>query len=412
MNFAARSTGPVAAWLVVAVLAMGAGYARLAPCLSGGWQKQIELSAVCYSDIAVIYEARGGQFPAMPYRNYIFEYPVGTGGFVYATSVVTAGLQELGAPGRDTFVYFTLSALLLALCAIAAIRWTTVLPGTRRGDVAYLSVGMAALGFINWDLLPVALTAAAVFAWSRNQPLACGALIGWGAATKAYPALLLVALLFICMRERQLRVFAGVAASAALTWMALNIGYLIGPLHSGWTLFYTFSFHREASLGTVWHLLDHTLPGHWPGDHLDIAVALSLTTMTLGIAALALLAPRKPTLGQLTFLTLAAFLLTSKTWSPQYGLWLLPFPVLTRLPWRVLIAWLLADLAFYVAGMWYVNWQIHGPGPKVDFDQALVVVGIHWVALAAVCGLVVRDILRAPPEEAPSSQSSPAVAPT
>jgi uncharacterized membrane protein len=410
MNLTVRSTGHVAAWLVVAVLAMGAGYARLTPCLAGGWDKPVELGAVCYSDIAIIYERRGGQFPAMPYRNYIFEYPVGTGGFVYATSAVTAGLQKLGAPGGDTFVYFTLSALLLAMCGVAAVRWTTAVPGTRRGDVAYLSFGLAAMAFVNWDLLPVALTAAAVYAWTRKQPLACGALIGWGAATKAYPVLLLVALLLICMRERQFRVFAQVAVAAVLTWLALNIGYLVGPLHSGWTLFYTFSFHREASLGTVWHLLDHTLPGHWAADHLTLLVSASLTALTLGIAALALLAPRTPTLGQLTFLMVAAFLLTSKTWSPQYGLWLLPFAVLTRLPWRVLIGWLVADLAFYVAGMWYVNWQIHGAGPKVDFDQALVVVGIHWAALAAVSGLVVRDMLQRQPEEARSGHGSIAVA--
>jgi uncharacterized membrane protein len=382
---------------VVAVLAMAAGYARLTPCVAGGWQKPIEIGAVCYSDIAVIYEARGGQFPAMPYRNYIFEYPVGTGGFVYATAALTAGLQELGAPGGDTFVYFTLSALLLAACGIAAIRWTATLPGARRGDVAYLSIGLAAMAFINWDLLPVALTAAAVLAWTRGHPLACGALIGWGVATKAYPVLLLVALLLICVRERQLRVFARVAAVAAIAWALLNIGYIVGPLHSGWTLFYTFSFNREASLGTVWHLLDHALPGTGPGASLDMAVAIALAVLTLGIAALALLAPRPPTLGQLMFLTLAAFLLTSKTWSPQYGLWLLPFAVLTRLPWRVLIAWLLVDLAFYVAGMWYVNWQIHGPGPELDLDQTLVVVGIHWVALAAVSAMVVRDVLRPAP---------------
>ena len=45
---------------------------------------------------------------------------------------------RLGAPDRDTFVYFTLSALLLAACAIAAIRWTSaaVKTGTEQAPLA------------------------------------------------------------------------------------------------------------------------------------------------------------------------------------------------------------------------------------------------------------------------------------
>jgi len=186
-----------------------------------------------------------------------------------------------------------------------------------------------------------------------------------------------------------------VAASAAVTWFILNAPYIFGSLHAGWSLFYTFSYQRSSALGTGWNLLDHLLPGDWPGSHLDLAVSISLVCCTVALAALALLAPRTPGLGQLSFLMIAAFLLTSKSWSPQYGLWLLPFAVLAGLPWRVLVAWLILDLAFYVASMWYVNGQIHGAGPELGLDPYLVVIGAHWLALAALSLLVVRDILRA-----------------
>ena len=45
--------------------------------------------------------------------------------------------------------------------------------------------------------------------------------------------------------------------------------------------------------------------------------------------------------------------------------------------------------------MWYVNGQIHGAGPELGLDPYLVVIGAHWLALAALSLLVVRDILRA-----------------
>jgi uncharacterized membrane protein len=380
--------------VVLAVVAMVAGYARFEPCLTDGWGTATEFSAVCYSDVAVLYETRPARFPAVPYRDYLFEYPVGTGAFVYATAALTAGLKAIGIPGKDTSVYFSLSALLLAACGVAAIWWTDRMPGRRRGDVAFLALGMAVMAYINWDLLTVALTAAALYAWSRDRPYLCGILLGWGAATKAYPALLLVPLFLVCVRQQRLRVFVGSTAAAALTWLALDAAYFFGPLRAGWTLFYTFSFHRDSDVGTVWHLLGHLLPGNWPGTHLDLAVSTALVVLTLAICALALVAPRVPSLGQLSFLMVAAFLLTTKSWSPQYGLWLLPLLVLTRLPWRVLYAWLAVDVAFYVGGMWYVNGQISGPGPELSLNQMLVVVGVHWIALAGLCALVTRDILR------------------
>jgi uncharacterized membrane protein len=389
-GWGATSAGVIA----IAAVAMSAGYARFAPCLADDWGTATQFGAVCYSDVAVLYKTRAATFPAVPYRDYIFEYPVGTGAFAYAAAAASAGLREVGIPGSDVSVYFTVSAVLLALCALGAIWWTSRLPGTRRGDVVFLAVGAALLGYVNWDLLPVALTAAAVYEWTRGRPYSCGFLLGLGAASKAYPALLLIPLLLICVRERQPRQFAAVAATAAVTWFTLNAPYIFGSLHAGWSLFYTFSYQRSSALGTGWNLLDHLLPGDWPGSHLDMAVSISLVGCTLALAALALLAPRTPGLGQLSFLMIAAFLLTSKSWSPQYGLWLLPFAVLASLSWGVLVGWPILDLAFYVASMWHVNGQIHGTGPELGLDPYLAVIGAHWLALAALSLLVVRDIAR------------------
>jgi len=389
-GWASTSAGVIA----LSVVALMAGYARFAPCLADDWSTATQFSAVCYSDVAVLYKTRAATFPAVPYRDYIFEYPVGTGAFAYAAAASTAALRSIGIPGSDIFIYFTVSAVLLALCGIGAIWWTSRVPGTRQADLVLLVVGAALLGYVNWDLLTVGLTAAAVYVWTRGRAYSCGFLLGLGAASKAYPALLLIPVLLICLRERQPRRFAAVAGSAAVTWFILNAPYIFGSLHAGWSLFYTFSYQRSSALGTGWNLLDHLLPGDWPGSDLGLAVSISLVGCTVALGALALLAPRTPGLGQLSFLMIAAFLLTSKTWSPQYGLWLLPFAVLAGLPWRVLVAWLILDLAFYVASMWYVNAQIHGSGPELGLDPYLAVIAAHWLALAALSLLVVRDIMR------------------
>ena len=61
---------------------------------------------------------------------------------------------------------------------------------------------VAAAALINWDLLPVALTALAMACWSRRKPGLTGVMLGLGAAAKLYPALLLGPLLLLCLRSQ------------------------------------------------------------------------------------------------------------------------------------------------------------------------------------------------------------------
>ena len=59
------------------------------------------------------------------------------------------------------------------------------------GLLVALAPAFALTATINWDLLAVALTAAAMLMWSRGRPLAFGILIGLATAAKLYPVLLL-----------------------------------------------------------------------------------------------------------------------------------------------------------------------------------------------------------------------------
>lgn len=55
---------------------------------------------------------------------------------------------------------------------------------------------------------------------------------------------------------------------------------------------------------------------------LNTVTAVLMVLAFVAIAALALRAPRPPAVAELAFLTVAAFLLLNKVWSPQYSLWL------------------------------------------------------------------------------------------
>jgi uncharacterized membrane protein len=94
----------------------------------------------------------------------------------------------------------------------------------------------------------------------------------------------------------------------------------------------------------------------------------------------------------LLFLTVLAFLLTNKVWSPQFSLWLVPLALLARPRWGPLLAWqaaeglvLLTRFYFFVSGS--------APGKGIDVAWFLSAVVLRDLALLAVAVLVVREVL-------------------
>ena len=59
--------------------------------------------------------------------------------------------------------------------------------------------------------------------------------------------------------------------------------------------------------------------------------------------------PTRPRVAQLAFLTVTAFLLTTKVWSPQYSIWLVPLLALARPRWRMAMIWQVSEIAVWVA---------------------------------------------------------------
>jgi len=73
-----------------------------------------------------------------------------------------------------------------------------------------LAPSLVAYAFVNWDALPVLLATAAIFAHRRGDDAMAGAFVGFGAAAKLYPGLLLP--LFALARWRQGRTREAVRA--------------------------------------------------------------------------------------------------------------------------------------------------------------------------------------------------------
>lgn len=367
---------------------------------------------MCYSDIGILYQLRGlmqGHVPYLDSGDYpVLEYPVLTGWFLQLLRVISTAL---GAPtGSDltaqqqvdsTLVFLDVNTVVLGALLLIAV-WAQARSVPHRPWDAIMvaaSPCVAATALINWDLLPVALTALGVLAWSRKRPWWAGVWWGLGMAAKLYPLFLLGPLLFLCLRSERMREFGRMLVAFVVAWLVMNLPALwLAP--DNWLSFWTFNSDRSGDLGSIWYVL--SLAGHEVADLNKIALTI-FGVLCVAVAALIMFAPRRPRMGQVMFLVIAAFLLTNKVYSPQYVLWLLPFVVLARPVWRDWVIFTVAELGYFAAIWWHLGGLLApgSDGPDKVYWLAVLVrmAGELWIVIMVVRDIwrPERDVVRHPP---------------
>jgi len=387
----------IAATLVSMLLA----FAEKIPCRSGAWYSYAkQFQDACYTDIFPLYYGEGLAAHQVPYSGHHVEYPVLIGGAMQLASWLVSGVGQATA-GLD---FFDVTVVLLALCAVAGVLATARALGPGRRWQALLVAFSPALilsAFVNWDLIAMALTALGIAAWAARRGVWAGLLLGLAVAAKFYPLVVFGPLLLLCLRTGQLREFARTFAAAVAAWLAVNLPVMIiAP--SGWATFYVFSKDRGADWGSVWYMFEYfNLPviGNSQLSALNKLSAVFLIVAVAAIAVLALAAPRRPRLGQLCFLVLAAFLMTSKVWSPQYVIWLVPLAVLARPRLWPYALWQLAEVGYFF-GIWgYLLFVYRSGGNAVTGYLGIstgwyfTLLAARFLAVALLAAYVVRDIL-------------------
>jgi uncharacterized membrane protein len=395
-------------------------------CVAEKWSDDLApepFSHMCYTDIPSLYVGRGIAEGIWPYEpltdlpitkqpttteeanSLTVEYPVLTGMWMGVTGIVTRAIGDspdlsqvphadvggnLGVQ-HDSAVFWSVNAVGFFIALLIGLTFLVRAQPRRPWDAMFvaLSPSLALAATINWDLLALAWVGAIFWAWATRRPVLTGVFIGLGAATKLYPMFFLGPLLVLCLRERKLDVWTKTAAAALVAWLAVDLPvYLWSPNAFLW--FWQFNSSRGPDFGSLWLVASNY--GHPATPHaINVTTWLVFGAACLAVAALGLLAYRRPRLPQLVFLVIVAFLLVNKVYSPQYVLWLLPLAALARPRWRDLLAWQACEV-FYFFAVWMhiANFFVDSGNRDWVYALAVVVRVLGELYLAVV---VVRDIL-------------------
>ncbi len=416
--------------LAVLVLLTGVtlllGYANKARCTGPGFDESGRSSPdyalrmerdVCYSDIQHLWLGRDIDQHVFPYVSGSItpegrlvggtvEYPVLTGLLIWA-----------GALYAENDAGFLLgSALIMAPFGLAT-GWLLGRLARWRALVWALGPPVVLYAFHNWDLPVVACAVAAVFvvhSWRTDRSLAqrgvvAGVLLGLGFAFKLYPgAFVLPLALYVLAMSRPGRLdwrgALGVAGAATAAVVLVNLPFIVAG-YEGWRASFTFQQLRKVDLTTnsiwFWGFRPESNP-----ENVEFQATMDWLSPLLVMSSFAVAAAvgwwRWRNEGIYPWVAVSAamlcgFLLLHKVHSPQYTLWLLPFFVLVQVPWSLIGAYLLADLAMGI-GIFRWYYQLHndvgGSGIYDGFAAQAVTIGVWGRAALLVTLFVV--FLRVP----------------
>ncbi|MER6512788.1 glycosyltransferase 87 family protein [Nonomuraea sp. NPDC001636] len=386
---------------LIAALGAVLGYVVRLPCRTGGWNDQVQTyTNFCYTDIYPLYFDRqlatqNPYFADVPFDKQV-EYPVVLGEVMQVIAWISRKL-ELDQVAQAVRFY-DLTVLLLGVCLVAGVLLMAAVAGpTRRWDALWYAISPAVIlaAYINWDLVAGALSMGMLLAWARRRQVLAGVLLGLAIATKFYPLMFLGALFLLTLRTARWRPFLVTVGSAAGAWLVVNVPFMVFAW-DGWRRFYVFSQERGIDWGSPWLFFQRKGWGVLGEADVSTLGMVTLAALCLGIAVLALTAPRRPRLAQLCFLALAAFMMTNKVWSPQFVLWLVPFAVLARPRWKPLALWQFAEVWYFAAIWLYLLAQppLSRDDLGIGDDTYFTAVWGRVITIGIMMAFVVRDILR------------------
>jgi uncharacterized membrane protein len=366
------------------------GLAVKSPCGSGDWVDGRQYTRLCYTDIVPLLgteQLTGGRLP------YLDACDADAPGNCDEYPVLSMWTMRLAAwiSGADVQTFFAANVIILTLAAFATALALYLIAGGRALFFA-LAPTLLIYAYMNWDLLAVAFATGATLLYLRRRDVGAGVLLGLGAAAKLYPILLLIPFVAGRFRGREPERGTMLAWAAAGSWVAVNLPIAIAAPSSWWE-FFRFNSARPADWDSLWFVACRHLSGEVASCGSTRLINVASVLLFVGLLAVVWRwkAARDPGFPRWTlgFPLLVLFLLTNKVYSPQYGLWLLPWFALTLPDVKLFAAFEATDVAVFVTRFSFFG-QLSGLG-GFSFDAfEVALLGRAVVLVACIVAWVQR----------------------
>ena len=276
------------------------------------------------------------------------EYPALTGLIMWLLSFLVSP--------SDTaiFDYYRITASLqIALLAISAY---LIYKLVGKKYAFYFILAPAVLYSLNrnWDIWAIAAMLLSIYLFEKKRFQLSAILLAVSIATKFFPIVLMLPILIIFLRNKQLKLFITYALTTTAAWVVINLPFVLIN-YEGWAYFYKFSAERGLGSASFFEITSIILPSiTFSSIHfyiLNIVALLVVTTYFIKLKSI-------PTLAATSFFVMFGFILFNKQYSMQYVIWLSALAVLTfsylkrehkELLIFVYILWQSLELAFQYA---------------------------------------------------------------
>jgi uncharacterized membrane protein len=177
----------------------------------------------------------------------------------------------------------------------------------------------------NWDIWAIAAMLLAIYLFEKKRFQLSAILLAVSIATKFFPIVLMLPIMIIFLKNKQLKLFIRYALITTLAWVLINLPFVLIN-YEGWAYFYKFSAERGLGSASFFEITNISLPSiTFNTMHfyiLNVLTLLAVTTYLLKLKSI-------PTLAATSFFVMFGFILFNKQYSMQYVIWLSALAVLT-----------------------------------------------------------------------------------
>lgn len=388
---------PAAAVLTfVASVLVALGTFQKGYCTAHGWGAPEVFWRACYSDLPFLFSATPLQDGGYPYpaAGPGLAQPPLTGALMWLLSVLVPGGDAFER--QRSYVLVWAIALVAILAALVVVTARSARRNPWRAAHVACSPLLVTAALVSPDLFGVMLASAGLYLWSRRRPELAGVLFGLAIAARTYPVLLVLVVGLLAVRAGRVAAWAAMAGTALLSYVGALLAVYVAGVASGGArglgdLSGLLAPYRQwgtagPDYGSLWYLPRLAGVTISPQVAVSLAVAGWVLALSLG-AAVALSAPHRPTIAEVSLIVVGVVLLTGRSLPVQASLWLLPLVALAGLRWRDHLVWATGELLYFVAIWLYLGGTSDAaralPLPWLMVFSAVRLAGIAWLVVAA-----------------------------